>query len=71
MDEPLETIWKRLHGFIPGPRAQRLCSQLGPLVDEQVRMSPGAFDVLPLPPSQSNEILVKMGECDLPKVWSL
>ena len=40
-------------------------------MDEQVRKSPGAFDILPLPPSQSNEILMKMAKCDLPKVWSL
>jgi len=71
IDEPLADIWARMHSLIPGPRSERLCSQLGPILARHVDEAGGDLSVLPLPPEKSRQILAELPECQTPKVWAI
>jgi MoaA/NifB/PqqE/SkfB family radical SAM enzyme len=70
-DEPFKDIWQRMNKYIPRPRAERLCSQLSPIISEQIEQAGGSFDILPIPPDKSRKFFEELPESKTPNVWSL
>ena len=60
-DTPLKEIWRQMEAYFPRPRADCLMREIGDKIDS---------DVLPLPPSQSKEIIPKFKEdSPFPKIY--
>jgi MoaA/NifB/PqqE/SkfB family radical SAM enzyme len=71
MNEPLASIVERMRSLLPSPRAERLCSQLSPIIAHRVEEAGGTFDMLPVPPEMGSQILSQLPPTAMPKAWVL